>query len=340
MRQVFIFAGVVGLLHCAFCVTNEVPLLLDRVAVTKAAAEVTLEAYPDAEEVVVASYTRIRYRADGTSEQWDDEYVKVLTEKGKREKRTVALHFTLPYETVEVPLLEVIKPDGSVFGVDVKANSRVMVDPSQMAANIYNPNQKILKVSVPSLEIGDMLHMVSRHVVVKPRVPNTWSDYTLFEYTCPIKHLIYEIEGPKNLPLQKIVLRDEIPGTVTFSREDREDGYRYRWEVRNVPRMFEEPNMPPLYAVVQRLLVSTVPDWRDISRWYWNLCKPHLEAITPAMKEKVAELVTGETTVTGRVWRIFQFVSQQVRYMGITTETEAPGYEPHDVRITFENRYG
>ena len=26
--------------------------------------------------------------------------------------------------------------------------------------------------------------------------------------------------------------------------------------------------------------------------------------------------------------------------MGITTEEEAPGYEPHDVKITFENRYG
>ena len=26
--------------------------------------------------------------------------------------------------------------------------------------------------------------------------------------------------------------------------------------------------------------------------------------------------------------------------MGITTEDEAPGYEPHDVSITFSNRYG
>ena len=26
--------------------------------------------------------------------------------------------------------------------------------------------------------------------------------------------------------------------------------------------------------------------------------------------------------------------------MGITTETEAPGYEPHDVSLTFSKRYG
>jgi hypothetical protein len=33
-------------------------------------------------------------------------------------------------------------------------------------------------------------------------------------------------------------------------------------------------------------------------------------------------------------------VSQEIRYMGITVETEAPGYEPHDVALTFASRHG
>ena len=41
-----------------------------------------------------------------------------------------------------------------------------------------------------------------------------------------------------------------------------------------------------------------------------------------------------------KIESLFTFVSQDIRYMGITTEEEAPGYEPHDVSITFENRYG
>ncbi|MGQ9663009.1 MAG: DUF3857 domain-containing protein, partial [Kiritimatiellia bacterium] len=314
--------------------------LLDRSAVLANAAAITTEVYPDAEDVILASYTRVRYNADGTSEQWDDEYIKVLTEKGKRSRRTFSLYFTLPYESDEVQLAEVIKPDGTAIPVDVKTHSRIMVDPSQMSANIYNPNQKILRLSVPELEVGDICHVISRSVVVKARVPNTWSDYTLFEYTSPIKYLVYEVIGPKELPLRKIAHRDEIPNTVDFTQEEKDNTIRYLWVVRDVPRMFEEPNMPPLYSVVQRVLVSTVPDWREISRWYWNLCRPHLEAVTPEMKRKVAELTAGESAVTGRIERIFQFVSQQIRYMGITTEEEAPGYEPHDVKITFENRYG
>ena len=37
---------------------------------------------------------------------------------------------------------------------------------------------------------------------------------------------------------------------------------------------------------------------------------------------------------------IFRFVSQEVRYMGLTMEDKSPGYAPHDVSITFDNRYG
>ena len=121
----------------------------------------------------------------------------------------------------------------------------------------------------------------------------------------------------------------------------REEGDRivHRWEVANVPRMYAEPNMPPLYTVVQRLLVSTIPDWAYVSTWYWNLSEPHF-AVTPAMRDKVAELTKGATGRDERIRAIFRFVSQEIRYMGITVEEEAPGYEPHDAKDTFEQRHG
>src|SRR5256886_7370621 len=30
----------------------------------------------------------------------------------------------------------------------------------------------------------------------------------------------------------------------------------------------------------------------------------------------------------------------KIRYMGLTPEKDRPGYEPHDVKLTFENKYG
>ena len=313
--------------------------LVDRAAVIRSAKEVTRAKYPNADDVLVDDYILIRYRPDGTSVTLDDTFMKVLTEKGKRENQTLSFHFTLPYSKVAAKIVEVIKPDGRTVPVDVAKQSRVMVNRSQMGANIYNPNSKILRVGVPGLEIGDMVHYLSERKTVKARVPDTWSDYTVLEYTSPIKHFVYEVHGPKELPLRRMAVKDEVKGTVKRSVGEKDGVIRYRWEVKDVPRMYREPSMPPLHTVVQRLLVSTIPEWKEISKWYWKLSEPHF-APTPEMKQTVAALTKGVADRQKKIEAIFQFVSQKIRYMGITTEKESPGYEPHDVKTTFEQKYG
>lgn len=170
-------------------------------------------------------------------------------------------------------------------------------------------------------------------------MPDTFSDYQVLEYTSPIRHYVYEVNGPKSLPLINRVLKDEVEGTVRFSQSEKGKRLLYRWEIQDVPRMYEEPAMPALYRVVQRLLVSTVEDWEAISKWYWNLSEPHF-ATTPAIRKKTAELTNGLDDNDAKIRAIFTWVSQEIRYMGITVEEEAPGYEPHDAAMTFENRHG
>jgi transglutaminase-like putative cysteine protease len=313
--------------------------ILDLNAVWKAAAEVTRDKYPNADDVLVDDHILNQYEPDGRAVTWDDTFVKVLTEKGKEDNQTLTLYFTLPYSTAAFKLVQVIKPDGAVVAVDVEKQSRVMVDRSQMSSNIYDPNDKILSVGVPDLEVGDMVRYVALKELVKPRVPNTWSEYEVLEYTSPMKHYLYEVLAPKALPLRSIALKSEVKGTVTYTAEEQGDRVRHRWEVRDVPRMYEEPNMPALHTVVQRLLVSTIPDWEYVSKWYWNLSEPHFKD-TPAMRAKVEELTKGLQDRDAKLRAVFKFVSQEVRYMGITVEKEAPGYEPHDVQLTFDNRHG
>ena len=94
--------------------------------------------------------------------------------------------------------------------------------------------------------------------------------------------------------MQQVALRDEIPGTVTYSAQTNDDGsITHLWTVANVPRMFDEPAMPPYEMTLQRLYVSTMPDWQAVSKWYWDLSKPHLDATTPEMQATVSNLVTG-----------------------------------------------
>ncbi|QBG47476.1 DUF3857 domain-containing protein [Verrucomicrobia bacterium S94] len=267
---------------------------LDPDTIRKLAADVTAEKYPDADEVLVDDVIEVEYQEDGTSDSWDDTAVKIITEKGKRNNRTMTLGFDVAYGTNYFTRVQLLKPDGSIVEIDPEANSKVMTDPGQMNANIYNPNSKRLTLSIPGLEVGDTLRYVIRRQHHKTIVPDSFSDYQTFEGPTPYERMTYRIIAPKSRPLAKIALKDEIPGTVEFSEQKNEQDDRiiYTWKVKDVPRMFDEPDMPTRYTVVQRLLVSTIESWEDLSRWYWELCLPRLKT-TPEMKAKAAELVEG-----------------------------------------------
>lgn len=315
-------------------------LLVQERAVTSARA-VTAARFPDADRVLVDDHVFERYEKDGTSVLWDDEYSKVLTEKGRRDASSHQLMFDLNYGTSFVYRAEIIKPDGRVVTVDTEAYSRVMTEPGQMGSNIYDPSNKILSFSLPGVEIGDVCHLVTCRVTSKSRMPGTWSDYAVMEYDQPIVKLDYDISAPPELPLRHKVLRAPVAHTLTYAESRQPDGRTlHAWRAVNVPQMFPEPDMPPLHTQVQRLILSTIEDWRTVSRWYWQLCQPALAKTTPAMQATVDKLVAGAATRDEKIRRVFKFVSQEIRYMGITTEDVAPGYEPHPVDLTFNNRYG
>lgn len=306
----------------------------------RAASALTLTNHPDADDVVVDEHTRIVYQTNGEYTAWSDSVVKILTERGLRDNRTISMHFLLPYGEARLARLEVIKPDGRIVPVNLAEQGRVMINPGQMGANIYNPNDKIYQVGVPDMDVGDLCRSISVYTGHKSVFPGSWSDLETFEGTSPICRGFYEVTGPSSLPLLRIAFKDPVAGTMTNGVEERDGMTRHWWSLRDVPRMFPEPAMPSAYTVVQRLVLSTIADWADVSKWYWRISLPHLEAVTPEMKAGVEELTAGVMDKGLKIEAIFRYVSQKIRYMGLTTETEAPGFEPHDVRITFENQYG
>ncbi|MBN2298517.1 MAG: DUF3857 domain-containing protein, partial [Deltaproteobacteria bacterium] len=313
---------------------------LDQEEVIQASQAVNAGKYPNAEVVFVDQQTWVHYAQDGTFVQWYESYVKILTEKGRRRYTSVTSSFTIPYNTTMFTVVEVLRSDGTIIKIDIAENSREMVEQSQMESNIYNPNDRLIRVTIPEVHIGDVVHFIMFDEFSKARMPDTFSDYVPMEGTDPIARSVYTIVAPKARPLKSIALKSEIPGTITTEINEAGEEIVYTWVAKDVPRAYTEPRMPKLYTQAQRLLVSTIPDWGTVSRWYWNLSEPHMEKTTPEMKKTVHDLVRGIDDPDKRIEKIFRWVSQEIRYLGITAETEAPGYEPHRVDMTFERRAG
>ena len=316
------------------------PEVLDRAVALEKAATATAEAAPDATTLTIAQARYVQYEADGSDITWIDFWAKALTEPGAVELRDIPVWFKEGFSEAEIQVAEVVRADGSVEAVDIAKHTRVATANSGNSANIYDDKAKRVVLTVPRLEKGETLHVIIAQRTYRPRIPDTYSDVELFESTGgPIPYAALTVLAPKELPLKASALLGEVPGTVTESRETRADGrVVHRWVARNVPQTFPEENMPEESTQLQRVVISTFDSWESLSKWYWGLCEGHLKT-TPAIEAKVRELTEGKTREE-QISALFGFVAQGIRYMGIIAEDTAPGYEPHDVSLTFENRYG
>lgn len=331
-----VFCAAVGLA----AVFPPMPRMLDRQETLARVAKVTPADAPNANTLTVAESQWVEYAPDGTDITWVDFWVKALTEPGAQELRTVPLWFREGWSDSGFLLAETVAPDGTVTPIDLEANVAVATSNSGHDANIYDPSSKRVVLTVPKIAVGDTLHVVAAYRTIKPRIPETFCTRGILEsFDGPVPYSELTVVAPKELPLKSQALLNEVPGTVTASRETLADGRTlHRWVARDVPQSFAEDKMPDPDVVLQRVAASSFESWQQLSKWYWGLCEKHL-ATTPAIDAKVKELTEGKDR-EAQIEALFGFVAQGIRYMGIIAENTAPGFEPHDVSLTFENRYG
>lgn len=310
------------------------------VAVTPVQLPVTGEKkLPESAMILLYDRETVTVNPDGTYTCSDECRYKVLNYEGLKQLQKLTFHFNTSYGTLQITHLALVKPDGRKIIIDAGKNSVVSTESSQLDSAIFDPAQKVLTVTVPGLETGDILEVTTLEKQTKPRLPGHFSDIAVLQADFPIEYYEYIVDMPENKPLN-FIIKDEVPGTVSFNKETKDGRIIYRWQAKNVPLLTPEPAMPQLYTCAQRILTSTVDSWEDISRWYDALCTPRLAKVNAAMKEKTAELTAGKKSDMEKITALFQFVSQQIRYTGVTDEESAPGYEPHDVDKTFNQKHG
>ncbi len=301
---------------------------------------ITVEKFPDADSVLMDEVESVSYRPDGTYNSVDECWVKILTEKGRREESTFMLHYSKRYGSAKILYVGAINADGVEREIDVSATTVDTTDNSSMKDNIYDPLNRRISCTIPGLKVGDTLHLKYTRSSFSPRCEGTWADISAMQWTSPIIKRTYTILAPKELPIKKMAVRNPL-GNVKETHETLSDGsMRHTFVCEDTAQIFPEPDMPPMETQVQHIRVSTAESWEEISKWYWDLCAPHLARTNEAITNKVEAIKRNYTESSDSMRAIFKFVSQEVRYMGLTMEDTSPGYAPHDVDITFNNRYG
>ncbi len=304
--------------------------------------KVTKANYPNDHVVLAKEVEQIIFHADGSHVDEDEVYLTVLDQQGKEDMQVQSFYFDKNYSTLTVETMEVIRPrkgkPPQIIAVDLSRNSRVQAPSSNTEMNIYDPSQKVMKIFIPDLDPGDTIHYRAVRKTFKSVIPDHIYGLIPVQQDFPVHYYHLEFDLPANRRLHHMI-KDPVAGTVRFKTFRHGNSKKFIWDFREVPKLVPEPHMVPFVRVAMRLLYSTLDSWEQVSRWYFGLVEPKLTP-TRGIRQKVKELIRGKADKQSKIAAIFYYVAQKIRYLGITAESNRPGFEPHEVGLTFSRRYG
>jgi hypothetical protein len=320
--------------------------------------------YSQAHAVVERQTNSIEVRPDGTYRELEEVYIRVQDLKAKMALQVQRFQVNRHYSRLRIELFELLKADGSRVPVDLERHMKEEDSAKMASMNIYDPAQRVIKVFVPDLSPGDTIHYRARYENFKPMIPGQFFGKIIIQGHYPVRSMDIEIRVPEGMDLHHLIKNDlsapprprdgSMPLTsataepsqkgaetlLSFSTRAEPFGARtFLWHIEHVPELVPEPYMPSVSRVAMRLLFSTLDDWSQVGRWYYGLTEPKI-VIDQEIRKKVSELVEGKDDPMDRIRALFFFVARKIRYMGIIEEANRPGFEPHDIRLTFRRRYG
>lgn len=298
--------------------------------------EATPEKYEDVNGVILFDSTQVKIEEDGRAVYREHKLVKILSTYGKKKFGEGTFPYPANISELEINLARVISPEGKVIEVPEENIKDVPFVPmGEMGGKMFLPDVRMKKIIFPEIEIGSSIEYITTLKLSKFFISGRFADMGIFEDDEPIREMTYTLEFPKSMEMKYVVKN----GKLAFSGEEKEGRAVYKWSARNVPRIIKEPLMPSIMEVATMLVISNIPSWQEVSRWYWEISEPSVVADS-AIKDKVHELTDTLETQEEKIRAIFDFISMEVRYLRTEAISKEKGIDPAPAPLTFERKWG
>lgn len=134
---------------------------------------------------------------------------------------------------------------------------------------------------------------------------------------------------------------------VPVVREEKDRKY-YTWELVSqeaVKREYASPGWlqitPAVYFAPSEFVIEdfrgNMNDWNELGKFQYSLNQGR-DQLPPAIKSKVAELLTGATSDVEKVTRLYQYLQENTRYVSI--QLGIGGWRPLDAGFVASKQYG
>jgi hypothetical protein len=288
------------------------------------------EEHPNAGANLLYSYGYVEFFEDGTSVTKSLYRIKIFNERG-RNFASQSISYREGYQRVKILFANTIKPDGQI----VPLNLGDVHDSSEYTGYEFYTDIRVKKFTMPAVEDGCVIEYAYEIKNLKPLLSFDYSDNLFLQNFFPIEKDVLEIVLPAGTELKYKNFNTDLVPEITSERNKK----KYIFSNSKQKEIIPESRMPSLLDrdTFPQLAFWTLDGWDVISKWYVNLVREQMKSDSE-LEKFTRELIEGKKTDEEKINVIFNFVSQNVRYIAVLLGPHT--HKPHAANDIFRKRYG
>lgn len=197
---------------------------------------------------------------------------------------------------------------------------------------IYNGTLSAV-LFLEDVRVGDRIEYDYTVAGDNPSLAGKFADSFLLAWPMPVHERKLRVLIPEDRKLNYVVHGQQATPTIRHLPETTE----YSWSLRDVPAVAPEDQIPSWFTPYPWLEMSEYTNWTEVAQWAERLFAP-TNLDSTEIQEAVTELRHPGDTAEQAVQRAFEFVQNDVRYLGI--EFGPNSFRPSDPAKVLRQRFG
>ncbi len=286
---------------------------------------------PAAPAVVVLDHQQIQFLPSRLTEERVQQVFLITDAARADELRNQQIAHVAENQRLRVLRARILRRDGSEIGARQGDTPRL----SEPEFNLYY-DTRLRVLQFDELEDGDLVEVA--YVLSETDEANETGPYNggliLLGRGVPVALMEVELVGPGAvLPEWEIANLDGEP----VREEDDSGVVRLRWEWRDLPAIPSDVPAAPQLMVTPYLVYSNHPQWGALADWYGRHVASRVR-ISEQVEETAFRLVNGVDDRLDRIRRLYRFVTNDIRYVGL--EFGEHRYRPFSADWVLHHRIG
>jgi hypothetical protein len=255
---------------------------------------------------------------------------RILTMTGVQKKSMLTTDFNPAYQSLTLHWARLWRGDQHLDRLDT--NRLKVVQPEREMDQFVLNGQHSTILVLDDVRVGDIIDYAYSVKGENPVLGGHFSADIPVQLEQSADRLLARVVWPSQRHLYAKVHGCEVQPAVTVGKESIE----YTWDVRQIPGLTLEDELPGWYDPQPWVQLSEFRTWAEVNQWAAALFRG-AGAFSPELARQIAnwKRIQGQEE---RTLAVLRFVQDQVRYFGI--EIGASAEKPGDPSAVFARRFG